>query len=97
MKIEKEPQIDFADLLEKDIAGYNITWHMYNRYLEKAKPKTFSTISTVAKADSYMRASGFQKMSPKVKIALIIGLVICVCIIIIFVINNFIGGFNLGI
>lgn len=97
MKIQQKEKTEFADLLRKDIAGMPITWPMYERYLERAKPKTFSTISTVAKADSYMRSSGFQKMSSTVKIALIIGLVICVLFVVIFFINKFIGGFDLGI
>jgi len=61
---------DFKELLTINIAGQDISWYDYERYMKLATPTTFRTLRKVVKTEEYARAIRNQ-MSPETKKALI--------------------------
>jgi hypothetical protein len=80
---------NFAELLEKNIAGEDINWYKWERYIERVKPRTIRTLMKVTKADGYMKGAGLVRMSTRSKyIILIIGAVIIAVLVVFMIVRG---------
>jgi len=81
--IVKDPLIDERKKkLSKNIAGENINYESFERYLRKAKPLTLSTLIKAVRVESYLKASkGEIDNRIWIILAVIIGIFLVIAVI----------------
>jgi len=81
--MENQKILNEAGTLKKKIrtivAGETICWGDFERYWEKARPLTLSTLLKTVKVEAYLAATQDKVLTPRMKIA--IGTLATLCVV----------------